>query len=125
MANATRGSGASVILFIEILNKYVSSFTFVEYCTVRFSCENQGMIMTQYGSKFRYLYCFEKGKITVNTIQDLMELITTEMQGDNATADPAAEAFFANTLRYIQFQKQKGGAVSEGTLVVSSKSLGT
>lgn len=83
MANATRGSGGSVILFIEILNKY--------------------------------LYFFEKGntQITVNTIQDLMELITTEMQSDNATADPAAEAFFANTLRYIQFQKQKGGAVSE------------
>lgn len=83
MANATRGSGGSVILFIEILNKY--------------------------------LYFFEKGntQITVNTIQDLMELITTEMHSDNATADPAAEAFFANTLRYIQFQKQKGGAVSE------------
>lgn len=83
MANATRGSGGSVILFIEILNKY--------------------------------LYFFEKGntQITVNTIQDLMELITTEMQSDSAIADPAAEAFFSNTLRYIQFQKQKGGAVSE------------
>ncbi|KAJ8451916.1 hypothetical protein Cgig2_007399 [Carnegiea gigantea] len=115
MANATRGSGGSVILFIEILNKYVSSFTFVEYCTVRFSYENQGSIMTRCGSKFRYLYFFEKGntQITVNTIQDLMELITTEMRSDNAATDPAAEAFFANTLRYIQFQKQKGGAVSE------------
>ncbi|CAO2831345.1 unnamed protein product [Amaranthus hypochondriacus] len=83
MANATRGSGGSVMLFIEILNKY--------------------------------LYFFEKGnnQITVNTIQDLMELITTEMQNENATNDPAAEAFFASTLRYIQFQKQKGGAVSE------------
>ncbi|XP_010679886.2 vacuolar protein sorting-associated protein 35A [Beta vulgaris subsp. vulgaris] len=83
MANATRGSGGSVMLFIEILNKY--------------------------------LYFFEKGnnQITVNTIQDLMELITTEMQSENATTDPAAEAFFASTLRYIQFQKQKGGAVSE------------
>ncbi|XP_021727605.1 vacuolar protein sorting-associated protein 35A-like [Chenopodium quinoa] len=83
MANATRGSGGSVMLFIEILNKY--------------------------------LYFFEKGnnQITVNTIQDLMELITTENQSDNAATDPAAEAFFASTLRYIQFQKQKGGAVSE------------
>ncbi|XP_057544698.1 vacuolar protein sorting-associated protein 35A-like [Amaranthus tricolor] len=83
MANATRGCGGSVMLFIEILNKY--------------------------------LYFFEKGnnQITVNTIQDLMELITTEMQNENATNDPAAEAFFASTLRYIQFQKQKGGAVSE------------
>lgn len=83
MANATRGSGGSVMLFIEILNKY--------------------------------LYYFEKGnnQITVTTIQDLMELITTEMQSDNTATDAAAEAFFANTLRYIQFQKQKGGAVSE------------
>ncbi|XP_074294501.1 vacuolar protein sorting-associated protein 35A-like [Silene latifolia] len=83
MANATRGKGGSVMLFIEILNKY--------------------------------LYFFEKGnnQITVNAIQDLMELITSEMQGDNATSDPAAEAFFNSSLRYIQFQKQKGGAVSE------------
>ncbi|KAL9241413.1 hypothetical protein vseg_015529 [Gypsophila vaccaria] len=83
MANATRGTGGSLMLFIEILNKY--------------------------------LYFFEKGnnQITVATIQDLMELITTEMQSDNATTDPAAEAFFNSTLRYIQFQKQKGGAVSE------------
>ncbi|XP_056682548.1 vacuolar protein sorting-associated protein 35B-like isoform X2 [Spinacia oleracea] len=58
---------------------------------------------------------FSRGnnQITVNTIQDLMELITTEMQSDNAATDSAAEAFFASTLRYIQFQKQKGGAVSE------------
>ncbi|XP_056693961.1 vacuolar protein sorting-associated protein 35B-like [Spinacia oleracea] len=83
MANDTRGSGGLVMLFIEIINKY--------------------------------LYFFEKGnnQITVNTIQDLMELITTEMQSDNAATDSAAEAFFASTLRYIQFQKQKGGAVSE------------
>ncbi|KAH9617263.1 hypothetical protein KSS87_006889 [Heliosperma pusillum] len=83
MANAARGKGGSLMLFIEILNKY--------------------------------LYFFEKGnnQITVNAIQDLMELITTEMQGDNATLDPAAEAFFNSSLRYIQFQKQKGGAVSE------------
>ena len=27
--------------------------------------------------------------------------------------DPAADAFFASTLRYIQFQKQKGGALAE------------
>lgn len=83
MANATRGSGGSAMLFIEILNKY--------------------------------LYFFEKGnnQISVNTIQDMMELITTEMHSDNCATDPAAEAFFESTLRYIQFQKQKGGAVSE------------
>ncbi|KAM4118441.1 hypothetical protein ACB094_02G203000 [Castanea mollissima] len=83
MTNATRGSTGSVILFVEILNKY--------------------------------LYFFEKGnpQITISTIQGLIELITTEMQSDSTTPDPAADAFFASTLRYIQFQKQKGGAVGE------------
>ncbi|KAF5454594.1 hypothetical protein F2P56_024246 [Juglans regia] len=83
MANAARGNTGSVTLFVEILNKY--------------------------------LYFFEKGnpQITVSTIQGLIELITTEMHSDTATPDPAADAFFASTLRYIQFQKQKGGAVGE------------
>ncbi|KAK3022975.1 hypothetical protein RJ639_046679, partial [Escallonia herrerae] len=83
MANATRGSSGSVMLFIEILNKY--------------------------------LYFFEKGNshITLDSIQGLIELITTEMQSETVTPDPAADAFFASTLRYIQFQKDKGGAVAE------------
>ncbi|XP_057964926.1 vacuolar protein sorting-associated protein 35B-like [Malania oleifera] len=83
MANATRGSSGSVMLFIEILNKY--------------------------------LYFFEKGnpQITVAAIQGLIELITTEMQSENVVADSAADAFFASTLRYIQFQKQKGAAMGE------------
>ncbi|KAK3224363.1 hypothetical protein Dsin_011388 [Dipteronia sinensis] len=83
MSNAARGSTGSVALFVEILNKY--------------------------------LYFFEKGnpQITVATIQSLIELITTEMQSDSNTPDPAADAFLASTLRYIQFQKQKGGAVGE------------
>ncbi|KAJ8549195.1 hypothetical protein K7X08_032902 [Anisodus acutangulus] len=83
MSNATRGSSGSVLLFIEILNKY--------------------------------LYFFEKGvtQITVASIQSLIELITTEMQSENKTADPAADALLACTLRYIQFQKDKGGAVGE------------
>ncbi|KAK4368153.1 hypothetical protein RND71_011945 [Anisodus tanguticus] len=83
MSNATRGSSGSVLLFIEILNKY--------------------------------LYFFEKGvtQINVASVQSLIELITTEMQSENTTADPAADAFFASTLRYIQFQKDKGGAVGE------------
>lgn len=91
MSNATRGSTGSVMLFVEILNKYI--------------------------------YFFEKGnpQITVASIQSLMELITTEMQSDTTTQDPAADAFFASTLRYIQFQKQKGGAISEkyGTIKLS------
>lgn len=63
----------------------------------------------------RYLYFFEKGnpQVTVATIQSLIELIMTEMQSDSTTADPAADAFLASTIRYIQFQKQKGGTVGE------------
>ncbi|GKV44105.1 hypothetical protein SLEP1_g51324 [Rubroshorea leprosula] len=83
MANAARGSTGSVTLFVEILNKY--------------------------------LYFFEKGnpQITVAAVQSLIELITTEMQSDSSTPDPAADAFLASTLRYIEFQKQKGGAIGE------------
>ncbi|XP_022739703.1 vacuolar protein sorting-associated protein 35A-like isoform X2 [Durio zibethinus] len=83
MSNAARGSTGSVTLFVEILNKY--------------------------------LYFFEKGnpQVTVAAIQSLIELITTEMQSDSSTPDPAADALFASTLRYIEFQKQKGGAVGE------------
>ncbi|KAL5181257.1 Vacuolar protein sorting-associated protein 35A [Glycine soja] len=83
MANAARGSTGSVMLFIEILNKY--------------------------------LYFFEKGnlQVTVAAIQGLIELIMNEMQSDTTTQDPAANAFLASTMRYIEFQKQKGGAVGE------------
>uniref|UniRef100_A0A0E0KKA8 Vacuolar protein sorting-associated protein 35 n=1 Tax=Oryza punctata TaxID=4537 RepID=A0A0E0KKA8_ORYPU len=83
MANVTRGSSGSVALFIEILNKY--------------------------------LYFFEKGipEITNTVIQDLIELIRTEKQSENSVADPSTEAFFASTLRYIEFQKQKGGSIGE------------
>ncbi|KAH1080066.1 hypothetical protein J1N35_019827 [Gossypium stocksii] len=83
MSNAARGSAGSVTLFVEILNKY--------------------------------LYFFEKGnpQITVAAIQSLIELITTEMHSDSSTPDPAADAFFASTLRYMEFQKQKGGAIGE------------
>lgn len=80
MANAARGGSKPVVLFVEILNKY--------------------------------LYFYEKGvtQITVESIQSLIELIRNEMQNDQATE---ADAFLASTLRYIQFQKDKGGAVSE------------
>ncbi|KAI3464810.1 hypothetical protein Pfo_021473 [Paulownia fortunei] len=83
MANVTRGSSGPVTLFVEILNKY--------------------------------LYFFEKGnpQITGSVIQGLIELIKTEMQSDSTTAIPASDAFFTSTLRYIQFQKQKGGAMGE------------
>ncbi|CAB4287834.1 unnamed protein product [Prunus armeniaca] len=83
MSNATRGSTGSVALFVEILNKY--------------------------------LYFLEKGnpQITVDSVQSLIELITTELHSDSTSPEPATDAFFASTLRYIQFQKQKGGAVGE------------
>ncbi|CAI9786528.1 unnamed protein product [Fraxinus pennsylvanica] len=83
MVNVTRGSSGPVTLFVEILNKY--------------------------------LYFFEKGspQITAAAIQGLIELIKTEMQSDSTTSNPASDAFFASTLRYIQFQKQKGGAMGE------------
>ncbi|KAL9448985.1 hypothetical protein AB3S75_011010 [Citrus x aurantiifolia] len=83
MANVARGSSGPVVLFVEILNKY--------------------------------LYFFEKGntQITASAIQSLIELITSEMQSESTTLDPAANAFFASTKRYIEFQKKKGGAMGE------------
>ncbi|XP_034931570.1 vacuolar protein sorting-associated protein 35B [Populus alba] len=83
MANAVSGTSGPVTLLVEILNKY--------------------------------LYFFEKGnpQVTSAAIQGLVELITNEMQSDSTTPDPASEAFFASTIRYIQFQKQKGGVVGE------------
>ncbi|XVF73925.1 hypothetical protein PTKIN_Ptkin13bG0020200 [Pterospermum kingtungense] len=83
MANVARGSSGPVTLFVEILNKYI--------------------------------YFFEKGnqQITSAAIQGLIELINTEMQSDNTTPDTALDAFLASTLRYVQFQKQKGGILGE------------
>ncbi|KDO84916.1 hypothetical protein CISIN_1g036120mg [Citrus sinensis] len=83
MANVARGSSGPVVLFVEILNKY--------------------------------LYFFEKGntQITASAIQSLIELITSEMQSESTTLDPADNAFFASTKRYIEFQKKKGGAMGE------------
>ncbi|XP_054797417.1 vacuolar protein sorting-associated protein 35B-like isoform X1 [Prosopis cineraria] len=57
----------------------------------------------------KYLYYFEKEnpQITNSAIQGLIELIATEIQ------NPASDVFFASTLRYIQFQKQKGGLLAQ------------
>ncbi|KZV16548.1 vacuolar protein sorting-associated protein 35B-like [Dorcoceras hygrometricum] len=83
MANVTRGSSGPVTLFVEILNKY--------------------------------LYFFEKGNphITGDLIQSLVELIKTELQSDSTNPNQASDNFFTSTLRYIQFQKQKGGAMGD------------
>lgn len=81
---------------------------FCPYISVKYSLLSHVII-------FRYLYFYEKGvsQVTVESIQDLIELIRNEMHGDNSPSDPAADAFLASTLRYIEFQKDKGGAVGE------------
>ena len=63
----------------------------------------------------RYLYYFEKGntQVTSTIIQGLLELIVTEIQSENTTQDLQVDAFLANMLRYIQFQKHKGDVVAE------------
>ncbi|KAL4309734.1 hypothetical protein GQ457_01G009080 [Hibiscus cannabinus] len=83
MANVARGSGGPVTLFVEILNKY--------------------------------LYFFEKGngQITSSAIEGLIELINTETHCDSTSPDSISDAFLASTLRYIQFQKQKGCVAGE------------
>ncbi|KAF3516131.1 hypothetical protein DY000_02064021 [Brassica cretica] len=84
MANATRGSSGPVTLFVEILNKYI--------------------------------YFYEKGNphITPSDIQSLIELINTEMQSDdNGNRRTHSDPFFTSTLRYIRFQKQKGGLMGD------------
>ncbi|KAH0897952.1 hypothetical protein HID58_047520 [Brassica napus] len=84
MANATRGSSGPVTLFVEILNKYI--------------------------------YVYEKGNphITPSDIQSLIELINTEMQSDNnGNTRTHSDPFFTSTLRYMRFQKQKGGLMGD------------
>ncbi|EPS63448.1 hypothetical protein M569_11336, partial [Genlisea aurea] len=85
MANATRGGSGAAALFVEILNKY--------------------------------LYFYEKGvaQIGVESIRDLIELIRKEVPaaegGDKGAT--AADGFFGSTLRYVEFQKEKGGGVGD------------
>ncbi|KAG1368808.1 vacuolar protein sorting-associated protein 35B [Cocos nucifera] len=83
MANVTRGSSGSVMLFIEILNKYL------------------------------YFFEKGNPQITSSIIQGLIELINTEMRSDNTTSYSSADAFLASTWRYVQFQKQNGGTMGE------------
>lgn len=40
-----------------------------------------------------------------------MDFIAEKMQSERAFEDPYVDAFFASTLSYIQFLKQKGGAM--------------
>ncbi|KAL1533356.1 Vacuolar protein sorting-associated protein 35B [Salvia divinorum] len=89
MTNVTRVSSGPVTLFVKILNNY--------------------------------LYFFEKEnpQIAASVIQGLIELIKTEMQSDNTIANLVSDAFFTSTLRYIQFQKEKGGAMGKSTILLS------
>ncbi|TYI97539.1 hypothetical protein E1A91_D01G150500v1 [Gossypium mustelinum] len=60
-----------------------------------------------------YAWSSNNKQITSSAIQGLIELINTEMQSDSTNPYSVADAFLASTLRYIQFQKQKGGVVGE------------
>lgn len=60
----------------------------------------------------RYLYFFEKGipQITVESVESMIQLIKNE---ESLTSDQSAESFLASTLRFMEFQKQKGGVVGD------------
>lgn len=60
----------------------------------------------------RYLYFYEKGipQVTVESVESMIQLIKNE---ESLTSDPSAESFFASTLRFMEFQKQKGGVVGD------------
>lgn len=76
--------------------------------------------MTCFLCSCRYLYYYEKGnpQVTTTIIQGLIELIVTEMQSENAVKDSTVDSFFENTLRYIQFQKQKGDDFADRYAVI-------
>lgn len=58
----------------------------------------------------RYLYYFDRAipQITATVIQGLVELIITETQSEGSVHEAQVDSYLANTLRYIQYQKQKG-----------------
>ncbi|WZZ70329.1 hypothetical protein YC2023_081699 [Brassica napus] len=60
----------------------------------------------------KYLYFYEKGipQVTVESVESMIQLIKNE---ESLTSDPSAESFFASTLRFMEFQKQKGGVVGD------------
>ncbi|KAG0562429.1 hypothetical protein KC19_9G145400 [Ceratodon purpureus] len=78
MSSATRGTSGPMTLFVEILNTY--------------------------------LYYFDRmlPQITSTVIQGLVELIVTETQTEGSVHEALVDTYLANTLRYIQFQTQKG-----------------
>lgn len=60
----------------------------------------------------KYLFFFEKGipQITVESVESMIQLIKNE---ESLTSDQSAESFLASTLRFMEFQKQKGGVVGD------------
>ncbi|WZZ02848.1 hypothetical protein YC2023_088769 [Brassica napus] len=48
--------------------------------------------------------------VTVESVESMIQLIKNE---ESLTSDPSAESFFASTLRFMEFQKQKGGVVGD------------
>ncbi|XP_010413463.1 PREDICTED: vacuolar protein sorting-associated protein 35A isoform X2 [Camelina sativa] len=60
----------------------------------------------------KYLYFYEKGipQITVESVESLIQLIKNE---ESMPSDPYAESLFASTLQFMEFQKQKGGAIGD------------
>ena len=47
-------------------------------------------------------------QITSTVVQGLVELIVTETQSEGSVHEAQVDTYLANTLRYIQFQAQKG-----------------
>ncbi|KAB2031077.1 hypothetical protein E1A91_D05G286000v1 [Gossypium mustelinum] len=79
-----------------------------DQCRAVYACSHLFWVDDQDGIKDG-----ESKQITSSAIQGLIELINNEMQSDSTNPYSVADAFLASTLRYIQFQKQKGGVVGE------------
>lgn len=45
-------------------------------------------------------------------MQNMVDLVANNMEADNCRADPALQAFHANTLQHIVLQKAKEGQIS-------------
>ncbi|KAG6767108.1 hypothetical protein POTOM_028287 [Populus tomentosa] len=120
VAYSRKGSVTAVINFDELCEEWTAYEVLYEIANAaqqmsNAAWDNTGSVPFFVEILSKYLYFFEKGnpQITGAAIQSLIELITTEMQSDNSTPDPAADDFLSRTLGYIQFQKQKGGANGE------------
>ncbi|CAL9223372.1 unnamed protein product [Arabidopsis halleri] len=60
----------------------------------------------------KYLYFYQKGipQITVESVESLIKLIKNE---ESMPSDPSAKSFFASTVQFMEFEKQKEGAIGE------------